>query len=190
MHSYWLLQVIWLALANQSVLFKCYAKVCFIGLGPGLDVLELCSWNVLCYRQIPIVFLCQTLPLFYFSFFSHDKYSTITINGVFGTPTWGSRMVGADESTELWRPPPIVVCAKILKNNVAVWSHWLEATTITTRFLVSLWSIVFDGGYEQCDLIGRFLKVFGVKFYYKSSAFWGFFAKHHFKVKTSVATLG
>ena len=99
-------------------------------------------------------------------------------------------MVGADESTELWRPPPIVVCAKILKNNVAVWSHWLEATTITTRFLVSLWSIVFDGGYEQCDLIGRFLKVFGVKFYYKSSAFWGFFAKHHFKVKTSVATLG
>ena len=77
-----------------------------------------------------------------------------------------------------------------IENNVAVWSHWLEATTITTRFLVSLWSIVFDGGYEQCDLIGRFLKVFGVKFYYKSSAFWGFFAKHHFKVKTSVATLG
>ena len=49
----------------------------------------------------------QTRPLFvYFSFFSHDKYSTNTINeksrdGVLGTRTWGGRMVGADESTEL-----------------------------------------------------------------------------------------
>ena len=51
----------------------------------------------------------QTRPLFcLFSFFSHDKYSTNTINdksidGVLGTRTWGSVMVGADESTELWR---------------------------------------------------------------------------------------
>ena len=50
----------------------------------------------------------QIRPLFcLFSFFSHDKYSTITINdksfdGVLGTRTRGSRMVGADESTELW----------------------------------------------------------------------------------------
>ena len=46
-----------------------------------------------------------------FSFFSRDKYSTnLTINyksidGVLGTQTRGSRMVGADESTELWRRP-------------------------------------------------------------------------------------
>ena len=45
-----------------------------------------------------------------FSFFSHDKYSTNTINeksidGVLGTWTQGGRMVGADESTELWRHP-------------------------------------------------------------------------------------
>ena len=45
-----------------------------------------------------------------FSFFSHDKYSTNTINeksvdGVLGTRTRGGRMVGADESTELWRHP-------------------------------------------------------------------------------------
>ena len=47
-----------------------------------------------------------------FSFFSHDKYSTnLTTNdksrdGVVGIQTWGGRMVGADESTELWRHPP------------------------------------------------------------------------------------
>ena len=50
----------------------------------------------------------QTRPLLvYFCSFLHDKYSTITINdksfdGVLGTRTRGSRMVGADESTELW----------------------------------------------------------------------------------------
>ena len=47
----------------------------------------------------------------FISFFSHDKYSTnLTINdksidGVLGTRTRGGRMVGADESTELWRHP-------------------------------------------------------------------------------------
>ena len=45
-----------------------------------------------------------------FLFFSHDKYSTNTINeksvaGVLGTQTRGGKMVGADESTELWRHP-------------------------------------------------------------------------------------
>ena len=45
-----------------------------------------------------------------FLFFSHDKYSTNNINeksvdGVLGTRTRGSRMVGADESTELWWHP-------------------------------------------------------------------------------------
>ena len=45
-----------------------------------------------------------------FSFFSQDKYGTNTLNdksvvGVFGTRTQGSRMVGTDESTELWRHP-------------------------------------------------------------------------------------
>ena len=53
----------------------------------------------------------QARPLFvYFLFFSNDKYSTNTINensidGVLGTRTRGGRMVGADESTELWRHP-------------------------------------------------------------------------------------
>ena len=47
-----------------------------------------------------------------FSFFSPDKCSTNTINdksvdGVLGTRTRGGRMVGADESTELYRHPMI-----------------------------------------------------------------------------------
>ena len=45
-----------------------------------------------------------------FSFFSHDQYSTNTTNeksvdGVLRTRTRGVRMVGTDESTELWRHP-------------------------------------------------------------------------------------
>ena len=51
--------------------------------------------------------------LFIFVLFSHrtDKYSTsLTINeksldGMLGSRTRGSRMEGADESTELWRHP-------------------------------------------------------------------------------------
>ena len=58
----------------------------------------------------------QTRPLFgLFSFFSQrkDKYSTnFTINdksidGVLGNRTRGGMMEGADESTELWRHPPL-----------------------------------------------------------------------------------
>ena len=52
----------------------------------------------------------QTRSLFVlFSFFSHDNYIANTVNdksvdGVLGTRTRGSRMVGADDSNELWRP--------------------------------------------------------------------------------------
>ena len=30
-----------------------------------------------------------------------------SIDGVLGIRTWGCRMVGADETTELWRPPHV-----------------------------------------------------------------------------------
>ena len=49
--------------------------------------------------------------LFLFLFFSHDKYSTnLTINfksveGLPGTQTLGGRMIGTDESTEIWQHP-------------------------------------------------------------------------------------
>ena len=57
-------------------------------------------------------------------FFSHckEKYSTnLTINyksidGVLGTQTRGSRMVGTDESTELWRHPIFERCLYDLSN--------------------------------------------------------------------------
>ena len=53
------------------------------------------------------------MPLFIlFLFFSQDKYSTNTIydksiDGVLGTQTQGGRMVGADDSTDLWRHPKV-----------------------------------------------------------------------------------
>ena len=53
----------------------------------------------------------QTRPLFVFLFFTHDKYNIqLTLNyksidGILVTRTVGSRMVGADESTELWWHP-------------------------------------------------------------------------------------
>ena len=48
-----------------------------------------------------------------FTFFSHDKYSSNTINdksvdGVLGTQARGGRMVSANESTELWQHPIII----------------------------------------------------------------------------------
>ena len=61
----------------------------------------------------------QTWPLIvYFSFFSHDKYSTNTINdksidGVLGTQAQGGRMVGTDESTELWRSYSLMYKQKV-----------------------------------------------------------------------------
>ena len=50
----------------------------------------------------------QSRPLFvYFRHFL-DTISIIqiekSVDGVFGIRTWGRRMIGADETTELWRP--------------------------------------------------------------------------------------
>ena len=50
----------------------------------------------------------QSRPLFcLFSSFSHHKSITNwkSVDGVLGIRTWGRRMLGADETTELWRPP-------------------------------------------------------------------------------------
>ena len=33
-----------------------------------------------------------------------------SIDGALGIQTWGQRMVGADETTELWRPPKQFFC--------------------------------------------------------------------------------
>ena len=71
--------------------------------------------SVQLYREVTrlINFLNWPNPASFclFSFFSHDKYSTNmiineeSIDGVLGTQTRSSKLVGADESTELWRDP-------------------------------------------------------------------------------------
>ena len=57
--------------------------------------------------------MVQTRPLFlYFQSFQMtniaqiDYYDKHELDGVLGTQTWGIRMVGTDESTELWRHSP------------------------------------------------------------------------------------
>ena len=49
-----------------------------------------------------------------FSFFSHDTYCRNIINdkSVLGIQTQGGRMVGADESTDLWWCPSFNVCER------------------------------------------------------------------------------
>ena len=54
----------------------------------------------------------QSRPLFVYFCYFLDTISIIqiekSIDGVLGIRTWGRRMVGADETTELWRPSKIV----------------------------------------------------------------------------------
>ena len=61
-----------------------------------------------------------SFPLFIFVLFSTQspmKVQNLTTNGrrvdgVLGIRTHDYRMVGSDESTELWRPPLLIVCGK------------------------------------------------------------------------------
>ena len=51
----------------------------------------------------------QSRPLFVYFCYFLDTISIIqiekSVDGVLGIQTWGRRMVGADKTTELWRPP-------------------------------------------------------------------------------------
>ena len=65
-----------------------------------------------------------------FLFLSHDKYSTNTVNykskdGVLGSQTRGSRIVGVDESTELWRSPFYCIFAMFTKHQMNRLFRWL-----------------------------------------------------------------
>ena len=46
--------------------------------------------------------------------FSKIKYKLLKTDGVLGTLTWGGKMEGIDESTELWRHPKILTFYLIL----------------------------------------------------------------------------
>ena len=82
----------------------------------------------------------QSRPLFrLFSSFSHHKLQIEkSVDGVFGIQTRGCRMVGADETTELWRPPSYLVS---LQKNYYCWVEalvqWLREDTCNQK-VVSL----------------------------------------------------
>ena len=82
-----------------------------------------------------------------FLFFSHDKYSTNltiknkSIDGVLGTQTLSGRMVGTDESTELWWHPYLYNChCPSLENCQSLLNVLNERTLIlfSKKFFVSL----------------------------------------------------
>ena len=52
---------------------------------------------------------CRTLFVYFCPFLITIAIMQIekSIDGVHETQTWGHRMVGADETTDLWRPPTI-----------------------------------------------------------------------------------
>ena len=55
----------------------------------------------------------QSHPLFVYFHYFLDTISIIqiekSVDGVLGIQTWGCRMVGADKTTELWRPPSFIL---------------------------------------------------------------------------------
>ena len=79
-----------------------------------------------------------------FSFFSHDKYSTNdkSIDGVLGTQTRGGRMVGADESVELWRHPlSLCLLVKPLRDVFLILTYLVKGSItvrLTSCFTVQL----------------------------------------------------
>ena len=76
-----------------------------------------------------------------FSSLSHEKYCIQTINdrsvdGVLGTRTRGGRMVGADESTEIWRHPTdlFVYIVKVECADEVWFTHTLLLLHSTEKF--------------------------------------------------------
>ena len=75
----------------------------------------------------------QSRPLFVYFHYFLDTISIIqiekSIEGVLGIGTRGHRMVGADKTTELWRPPYKLIVAtgfgKVVQNpiNHQIWTH-------------------------------------------------------------------
>ena len=84
-------------------------------------------------------------------FFSNDKYSTHTINdksvdGVLGTRTQGSNMVGTDKSTELWwnpcNPYYIGPLAVLVAHRILTSEGEVSLYSLVTSFLTSFNSAV------------------------------------------------
>ena len=76
-----------------------------VGLGKITQISLLTKYYFLFFKKMG-----QSRPLFVnFSLFSWYIFNnTKSVVGVLGIQTWGRRMVSADETTELWRPPNII----------------------------------------------------------------------------------
>ena len=98
-----------------------------------------------------------------FSFFSNDKYSiNLTINdksidGGLGIWTQGGRMVGADESTQLWRHPdmlPFKCVMALIKFKILI-CFYSELSRSLAEHLLEWFNL-----YSNLPWMGHFLKSF------------------------------
>ena len=72
-----------------------------------------------------------------FCLFSSSLQIEKSVDGVLGIRTWGRSFVGADETTELWRPPISCILCEFLQLNgdASNFLSWLENLTSIGRYI-------------------------------------------------------
>ena len=108
--------------------------------------MSLKNWSKNSWEFPPNIFLKmgQSRPLFcLFSSFSHYNFNNTnwkSVDGVLGIWTRGRRMVGADETTELWRPPTSLFIGMPYN-----WSLYhpdpIEGKRVVYCYFIILWSM-------------------------------------------------
>ena len=125
---------------KQSFLFLSFYRFLLSSyqVGPTLPMFVLSIAFAALMLSIFFKNMGHSRPLFHlFLSFSHHKSITNckSIDEVLGILTWGRRMVRADETTELWRPPlwcclslwTFSICASVFHPNPLFnvhWTHW------------------------------------------------------------------
>ena len=138
--------------------------------------------------MLKFVFLiCQFRPLFvYFHYF----LATITItqieksiDGVLGIQTRGRRMVGADKSTELWRPICLLHCPKLLTNVLSfAWSlPYLIRLEPNCRFFCKTFSTFLKWPKQSPNNLATFVINFVTKTF-KNSPIWSHWSCFNFHI--------
>ena len=132
------------------------------------------------------------------------------IVSVLGIRTQACRMQGADESTGLWVLVWCFIVLKALQNQLQKWSFEKKQKIISFTLIQFNFSLTFfspqnhrvkcvfldwsgrSSSGNQCDQIGRFLKVLATKFLAKEAQMirtvMVYFEKSHSHVKTGLAT--
>ena len=90
------------------------------------------SWSLVFFK------MGQSRPLFVYFCYFLDSISIIqiekSVDGVLGTRTRGRRMVGADETTELWLPPEFIsLCLSFLCSFISRYKTKLLVTGFELR---------------------------------------------------------